>query len=156
MGAIRHKIELKLNSTGFTGSDVDELIPPFMTDRKTQVGLTWYPSAEGPERFVLIITIFSAFDLVGKVFLEELSKDLFSWIKGQIQLLLKRKKCPYGLMRLKFNDIEIDFDTDGGEDWTALLDSLPAILSSLDSAKGHEMIIEKVGDEFKVAPFQKK
>ncbi len=156
MGKIPHKIELKLNNAGFVGSDIDEILPPFMTDRKTLVGLTWYSCANGPESFVLVVTIWSAFRLVGKTFIEELSKDLYSWVKSQIQPMFKKKNYPCGFMRLKYDDMEIDFHTDGGEEWLALLNSLPAIIGSLDPSKGHEMIIEKVGDEFTVEPYPKK
>jgi hypothetical protein len=156
MDNIPYKIELKLSSSGFTGSDVQELLPLSRIDRKTLVGLKWYPCAEGPERFVLIVTIVSAFGVVGKVFLQELSKDLYSWIKTKVQPLLKRKNQPYGFMRLKFNDVDIEFWTDGGDEWLALLESLPTIIASVDLSESNELVIDKEDDEFIVRPYPNK
>lgn len=65
---MNHTIELRLNSLGFNSDDVGEALPDFMADRDTLVGLTWYPCAEGPQSFLLVVTIYAGVAAVAKVF----------------------------------------------------------------------------------------
>jgi len=147
MSRVRHDIQLKLSSAGFSAEEIGVVLPDFMVDRKTLVGLTWYPCAEGTERFVLVVTIYSVVGAVAKIFLEELSKDLYQWVKVKINRLLKKKPQAYGMMLVKFNDVEVEFRTSGGDDWADLLDKLPSIIQELDPAesKDWEIVLKDGG-----------
>jgi hypothetical protein len=84
MKHIDHRIYLELNSSGYRGLEIDEILPHFITDRKTVVGLTWESSAEEPESFTLVIIILIVLSSLGKGFLSELSKDLYQWANAKV------------------------------------------------------------------------
>jgi len=108
MDYVSHSIELKLNSSGYRGEDVDEILPDFITDRNTTVGLTWYPSYEGPESFTLIIVVSIFAAELAKGFISELSKDLYEWSKSRLIHLFKKKNYPVGHILIKLNDLELE------------------------------------------------
>ena len=91
MNQTKNEVELLLNSSGFSGEDVQNLLPDFITERYTKVGLTWCPSVDGPESFTLIITTSLLLAEFAKEFVKNLSKDLYDWSKEKIIPLLKRK-----------------------------------------------------------------
>jgi len=84
MSQDKNEIELLLNSSGFSGDDVQELLPDFITERVTKVGLTWYPSVDGPESFTLIVTTGLLLAEFAKEIVKSLSKDLYDWSKEKI------------------------------------------------------------------------
>ncbi len=51
MQSYSHTVTLDLNITGYDGSDLDAVVPHFMTERDTKLVLSWASSAEGPESF---------------------------------------------------------------------------------------------------------
>lgn len=135
---ISYKIELKLNSAGFSADDLGTVLPDFITERKTLVGLTWYPSAQGPASYTLIITILWVVSAVPKVFIEELAKDLYKWSKQKLLNLFRKKKCPIGLIRFVFNDVVVEYYCDNADTLLTLFKKLPKILSKIDIEKGTE------------------
>lgn len=100
------KITLELNSTAYTGQDVQDVLPHFMTDYTTFVGLTWVPSAFGTEAFFISITIGAAIG-VAQGFLSELGTDLYKWTKEKLLLLLKKKSAPEGQLIISWQDITV-------------------------------------------------
>lgn len=137
MSQVKNEIELLLNSTGFSGDDVQELLPDFITERFTKVGLTWYPSADGPESFTLIITTSLLLAEFAKEFVKSLSKDLYDWSKGKIIPLLKRKNFPNGVIIVECKDAQIYYhelsDIKGeNENFSTFIKELPDLLEKVD------------------------
>jgi hypothetical protein len=137
-----HKIELILNSTGFDGADVQALLPDFNTDRDTVVGLSWYPSAEGPERYYITLSIIAAIGFVSKVFLEELFKDIYTWLKGKILPRMKNKPRSLGSIEIIFQDVRVWGFFEDSSDWLICAESLPKLLGKIDAAESSEWNIE--------------
>jgi len=114
MENIKHRIYLELNNCGYDGSEINEILPDFITERKTVVGLTWEPSAEGPESFTLLIIITAGLSSIISAFLAELSKDLYQWTKSKLVPLFKKKKNPCGHIIFEIEDIKISYFSEGG------------------------------------------
>lgn len=138
MSQIKNEIELLLNSAGYSGEDVQELLPDFITERYTKVGLTWYPSVDGPESFTLIITTSLLLAEFGKEFVKNLSKDLYKWSKKKIIPLLKRKSSPNGVIIIESANAQIyyheltDIKNENDEKFSVFLKDLPKIISEVD------------------------
>ncbi|WP_156940932.1 hypothetical protein [Halomonas halodenitrificans] len=111
--SLQHSIEIRLNSTGYKGSDVDSILPEFITDRNTTVGLTWYPSANGPDSLTIYIAVVGFFSVFAGEFAKHLAGDMYSWSKEKLATLLRSKKYPCCAITIKLNDVEIFF---GDED----------------------------------------
>lgn len=152
----QHKIELKLNATGYKGEEINDLLPKFMTERDTVIGLTWYPSAEGPESFALDILFYGGLIFFTKAFLEELAKDLYKWVKEKIKPLLNKKEQAFGVMCMKFNDVEIFYYTSGEDEWLSLLEKLPEIVTKVKPELSNEWEIEFKEGRFAVTKFPPK
>jgi hypothetical protein len=141
MQYIEHTIELHLNSTGYKAEELQELLPDFITERHTVVGLTWYPSANGPESFTLAITIGILLAEFGKEFVKNLSKDLYEWTKNKIVPLLQTKNSPEGIVIIKFKDAEIRyFDeskfSEDTEKLSLFIQEIPHFINKIDSSVG--------------------
>ena len=104
-----HTIDIRLNSAGFKGADVDALLPDFITDRETSVGLTWYPSANGPESFSVLLTVYAALSIVAGEFLKKLGEDLYQWSKRKLLNTLKTKTYPSCYIEIKLDDVKVYF-----------------------------------------------
>lgn len=135
MKDIDHHIYLELNCMGFRGSEIDEILPDFMSERPTYIGLTWQPSAEGTESFTLGIIIGTALSPVVMGFLTEVGKDLYKWVKSKLVPLFKKKGHPIGHINLEIGDIEISGLCEGIEETEGLLklfSSLPELVGKID------------------------
>lgn len=135
MENIEHRIYLELNNCGYNGSEINEILPDFITERKTLVGLTWEPSAEGPESFTLLIIITASLSSMITTFLAELSKDLYQWTKSKLIPLFKKKKNPSGYVIFEIGNIRISYFSEGGEEISELFSSLSDILNKIDANK---------------------
>jgi hypothetical protein len=140
---IKHSVDLRFNSAGFTGSDLDELLPDFVTERDTNVGLTWYPSATGPESFTLAVIAAVALSAFVGEFSKKLSEDLYSWSKSKLSKVLSRKRYPDCAIVIKLDDIELLFhdeqlfdDPDAPSLLAGFFAAVPALLLSVNPAKG--------------------
>jgi len=115
MSYIHSSVEIQLNSAGFRGADIDALLPDFVTERKTVVGLTWHSSVNGPESFDVALTVGAvwAAAAVSSGFLEALGADLYKWAKEKLLSVLRTKHHPDCHISLKFDDVEVFFHEDG-------------------------------------------
>lgn len=140
MGCPNQSIELRLNSAGYKGEEINELLPDFITERNTTVGLTWFPSVYGPENLTLVITVSIIVAEFAKGFVTELSKDLYRWSKSKILPLLKRKRSPYGQIVIQLLDASIYYDQgrlqepSRADKFAEFLNELPAIVTRVDSS----------------------
>lgn len=121
---ISHNITIEFNSTSYSGQDVQDVLPDFITEHPTLVGLTWVPSAFGPEAFFISITIGAAVG-VAQGFLSELGSDLYRWAKEKLLVILKKKKSPYGQLKISWVDIRVSIDIEN-------MDELLDIFSELN------------------------
>jgi len=143
----RHEIQLKLNSSGYSGCDLNGILPQFAIDRKTIVGLTYYPCAEGPERFVLLVTIAALVGTVARVFIEEFARDLYVWMKASLLALFRKKNAPYGVLLVVFEDIELEFRCEFNDgDWLNVLKNLPQLIYATRQDVSKDWEIEKLDD----------
>lgn len=140
---IKHSVDLRFNSAGFTGSDLDELLPDFVTERDTNVGLTWYPSASGPESFTLAVIAAVAVSAFVGEFGKKLSEDLYAWSKSRLSKVLSRKRYPDCAIVIKLDDIELLFhdeqlfdDPDAANLIADFFNAVPKLLLSINSTKG--------------------
>jgi len=134
MENIEHNIYLELNCMGYNGSEINEILPDFMSERKTVIGLTWEPLAEGPEWFTLIVTISAPLSVIGIGFLTELGKDLYHWSKSKLLPVFKKKNCPVGDIGFRVGNINISgLIEDDMEPLLKLFSSLPDLISKIDS-----------------------
>jgi hypothetical protein len=105
---IEHSIELTLNSSGYEGKDIDQVLPDFISDRPVRVGVAWAPSAEGPESLTLLIAVgIYAATKLAEGFMSELSKDIYTWAKTKILPLLNKKRYPTGHIIIKLKDVTL-------------------------------------------------
>lgn len=141
-----HKIELELNSAGFSADELGTVLPDFITERKTVVGLTWYPSAEGPASYTIIVSVFLLFGAISKVFIEELAKDLYKWTKQKLLILFHKKRYPIGLIRLVFENAVVEYYCEDADTLLIAFEKLPEILNAIDTRKGDEWEIQIEND----------
>lgn len=114
MSQIFSSVVVELNSAGFRGADVDKLLPDFITERKTTVGLSWYSSVNGPESFSVLLTVGALWAAAtGSGFLQALGADLYKWAKEKLLVVLRTKRHPDCYISIKFDDIEVFFHEDG-------------------------------------------
>lgn len=106
-------LRIDLNSTGFSGRDIDALLPDFMTERKTTVGLTWNSSVNGPESFGIWAVVYAGLAAAAGGFLAEFGADLYKWTKDKLLLVLRTKQHPDCYISIKFDDVEIFYHEDG-------------------------------------------
>jgi hypothetical protein len=102
-----HYIRLAFNTSGFNGNDLNLALPTFMSERATTVGLTWWPSAHGPEFYTLLIVASGIASAVATSFFSELGKDLYAWSKDRLNNLLSAKRFPVGQITLRSDDCEL-------------------------------------------------
>lgn len=140
---IKHSVDLRFNSAGFTGSDLDELLPDFVTERDTNVGLTWYSSATGPESFALAVIAAVAVSAFVGEFGKKLSEDLYSWSKSKLSRVLSRKRYPDCAIVIKLDDIELLFhdeqlfdSPDASNVIAGFFAVVPKLLLSVNPSKG--------------------
>ena len=139
-----HTVTLDLNITGYDGSDLDRVVPHFMTERDTDLVLSWEPTAEGPESFRLIIEIAAGFAAGNffKTFIQELSKDLYEWSKKKLSSLFERKRQAMGAVRIEFENVTVRYYSNGGKDIEALFQELPNLIELVDHHENDEWRIE--------------
>lgn len=136
MKQVRHEIRLELHEQGYSGSDVDELLPDFLTEHPTVVGITWTSCANGPEAWYLMITIGASIcSALAGGFLAELSKDIYSWAKSKIIPLLERKHHPQGTVVITFGTSTVYANIDDAPALALLLDQLSDLLTQADCGK---------------------
>ena len=92
---------------GYDGQELKDLYPVFGTEIPTTIGYRWQPCANGPESWDLIIKISAVAALVGKGFLEELTKDLYKWCKERLVGMVSKRVNNYGYVAFEFDDIVI-------------------------------------------------
>lgn len=129
---VQHKICLELNKAGYTGADIDEILPAFMAERRTFVGLTWKPSAEGPESFTLGIIVGLALSSLAQGFISELSKDLYLWSKSKLLPLFKRKRSPVGTIEIALSNLTIFAYVEEINRLPEIFERLPELLARID------------------------
>ena len=139
MSHVYSSVVVELNSAGFRGADVDALLPEFMTERKTTVGLSWHSSVNGPESFSVLLTVGAMLAAAtGSGFLQALGADLYKWTKEKLLVVLRTKRHPDCYISLKFDDIEVFFHEDGlfsepnaGEVLLDFFEQLPKLLAQI-------------------------
>ncbi len=162
MAYIEHTIELRLNVSGYKGEELDQVVPDFIDERNTTVGLTWYPSVDGPTSFTLVIAAVVAAEF-GKEFVKLLSKDLYSWCKDKVIPLLQKKQYPVGYIIIKLSDAELQyrneelFDTDGNLHLLRFFEELPVLLEKVNPSLGREwdVYFDQVGKVWVVEPAER-
>lgn len=141
MSYIYSSIEIQLNSAGFRGTDIDALLPDFVTERKTVVGLTWHSSFNGPESFDVALTVGAVWAVaaVSSGFLEALGADLYTWGKEKLLNVLRTKRHPDCHISVKFDDVEVFFHEDGlfsepnaGDLLLEFFEQLPKLILQVD------------------------
>lgn len=156
-----HTIDIRLNSTGFSGADVEDLLPDFITERETSVGLTWYRSANGPESFSILLTIYAALGVVAGEFIKELATDLYSWGKQKLLNNLRSKRYPDCYISIKLDDVEVFFheedlftDPEAGKVILNVFETLPSLLPLIDASKSKswEIFRRKADGQLLVKP----
>lgn len=143
METIPHEIVLDLNWTGFHGSDVDEVVPDFLTERVVRCQLQWQPSCEGPDSYRILITIGALAALVGNQFLSELGKDMYRWCKAGLGKIFRRKPNASGWTELHFKDAVVRVDAHPAEEvfadfWLAL----PELITKTDLSQSRLWTVE--------------
>jgi len=149
MEPVPHTIELRLGYFGYRGEDIDAILPDFIRDRETIIGLRSYPI---PDHFVLIITIEATLTSVEKVFIEELAKDMYEWTKAKLCGLLRKKRDPDGPTLIRFRDVEIEYNwgaksayepSENSDLLIGFWERLPALLEKIDPlfAKEWEIVL---------------
>jgi hypothetical protein len=103
----KHFINVSLNSAGFKGRDLDKLIPDFMADRSTTLGLFWEPSYNGPHSWIVDIIVLGSLFKISELFLGELFSDLYNYSKKKLAKFLEKTPNNYGSINIKFKDFEI-------------------------------------------------
>jgi hypothetical protein len=159
MDRISHTVTLDFNITGYSGSDLDAVVPHFMTERETNLALTWRPSTEGPESFRLIIDIAAGYAAGSflKTFVQELSKDLYKWGKERLSPLFEKKDQALGNVSVEFEDITVNYYSGGGDDLNAFFQELPELLETADpeqSAIWH-VSFDRSEEKWEIAPGKK-
>jgi len=101
------KVDFFLSAAGFKPGDLEELMPPFMTDYDARVGLQWMPSATGPESWILSILAGLAAVEFCKKFAENLANDVYAWLKEKVGPFMARRPNSHGLVTITFNDVTI-------------------------------------------------
>ena len=96
---------------GYGGQELKDLYPDFGTEIPTTIGYRWQPCANGPESWDLIIKISAVAALVGKGFLEELTKDLYKWSKERLIGMVSKRKNNSGYVAIEFENITISIDS---------------------------------------------
>lgn len=134
---IEHKIVLSLNSTGWRGEEIDALLPEFIAERDTLVGLTWTSSYYGPESFNLVITVAaSVVTVIASNFLSELSKDLYQWMKSKLLAALEKKQHPEGDIEIQIGKSSIYTHVDEILLLEDLFTHLPELISQTNEQPG--------------------
>jgi hypothetical protein len=152
----KYKIEILLNSAGYKGRDLDELLPEFITERDSQIGLFWQSSANGPESWIIVIGIVAIFSKVTDVFLDKLFEDLYEYSKSKLKKFFNKRPNNYGSIFVEFNDFKIScygyyVPSDKFLDFFS---EIPNLVKFLDSEKGYEWFVkydEKL-NEWKISP----
>ena len=137
------QIILELNSMGYHGEEINHILPDFMAERKTTIGLTWESSAEGSETFNLLIQIGILISIVTKGFLNELGKDLYGWVKSQLISFFQKKSQPVGRVRIEFEDVNVELFMEFSQPkdyqfFAQFFLDLPVIISEIDPNFGYE------------------
>ncbi len=107
MNANDLKIDFFLSSAGFKVADLEELMPPFMTDYDTRVGLRWMPSATGPESWTLAIVVGILAAEFGKKFAAKMAEDIYGWLKNTVGPFMARRANSHGLTTIRCNDLTV-------------------------------------------------
>ena len=152
MEHIDHKVELHLSCAGFDGSAVQALVPDFITERHTIIGLSWYPCAEGPERYYITISICAALAFVTKVFLEELSKDLYKWLKGKLLPYMKDRPRSFGSVEVAFQNVRVWCYINEDDDFLLCVDYLPQLMTTIDVNQSTEWDLEIKNGRIELTP----
>ena len=141
MDEIPHVLTLTLSKAGYSGSDIDSVLPPFMSRRQTIVGLTWEPAAEGPDSFKLILEMVVAYGVlrIADGFLTELGRDLHVWSK-QLKALFSQRTNPTGYIEVRTEDLYIWYLYEhlSGEDLDVILTSLSDLIKQADPGVSYE------------------
>lgn len=142
---VPHRISLMLNRSGYDGADVEAALPSFMSARKTEVGLTWQPSAEGPNSFFLLVEVALVADLVARGFLTALSKDLYDWTKSKLRDVLAPRPTPVGRVTVRFRDVELSYiaELDDIEPLAELFSMLPLLCAQVESERAPAWVIHR-------------
>jgi hypothetical protein len=140
----KHEIELLLNSSGYTGGDLDKVIPDFFSDRDVKVGLVHIPSFNGPDSWVINIIIGTALGKIGEVFLSEIIGDLYNWSKTKLVKFFDKKPNSVGFIKIKFNDLQIFcYEYYIPKDkFLEVFKEIPNLINQIDKQKGKIWIVK--------------
>lgn len=83
------KITLWLNSAGFADIPIRKVLPDWDTERDVTISSSWEPCFNGPDSWALTIAFLAGGIASG--FLGELGKDVYTWVKRQLQPVLLDK-----------------------------------------------------------------
>lgn len=118
----------------YEGHELKELYPDFATEFPTTVGYRWQSCGSGPESWDMIVKISAVAALVGKGFLEELTKDLYKWSKDKILAVVTKRINNAGHVAIKFDDLTISIDSSHpNTDLLDFLDAIPDFYQHVDS-----------------------
>lgn len=128
---------------GYDGQELKDLYPVFGTEIPTTIGYRWQPCANGPESWDLIIKISAVAALVGKGFLEELTKDLYKWCKERLVGMVSKRDNNSGYVAFEFDDIVISIDSSSpNEDILDFFTSIPACYHTCDQRISSNWVLE--------------
>jgi hypothetical protein len=117
----------------YEGHELKEIYPEFAINYPTTVGYRWQSCAAGPESWDLILKISAVAALVGKGFLEELTKDLYKWSKERLLAVVTKRRNNVGYVAVKFDDLTISIDSSHpNEDLLDFLDVIPSLYQQVD------------------------
>ena len=148
-----YEIRLELNSTGFTGDEAQQLLPDFITDHRTVIGLTWHPSVDGPESFNVILFIGIGAGMVAAGFLNALGQDLYRWVKDRVAPLMKAKDQAHPLIIIEFRDKKVTAtfeDLDGFEEFWRDFDEIMRIVRDRSSSEDCGFVYDKRSGKWKL------
>ena len=131
----------------YEGHELKELYPDFAIKYPTTVGYRWQSCATGPESWDLILKISAVAALVGKGFLEELTKEIYTWRKEHLLAVVAMRRNNLVYVGLMFDDLTISIDSSHpNEDLLEFLDVVPSLYQQLDGELCSHWTIEP--DEF--------
>jgi hypothetical protein len=136
-------VEFTCQPMSYEGQELKEIYPDFAVDYPTTVGYRWQSCYAGPASWDLIIGISGVAALVGKGFLEELTKDLYKWTKARLLTVLHKRKNNVGYVAVKFEDLTISIDSSHPNDEILrFFEAIPILYSEVDSSLCSHWTIE--------------
>lgn len=152
---MRTAISFTCQPMSYEGQELKDIYPDFATDYPTTVGYRWQSCAAGPESWDLVLKISAVTALVGKGFLQELTKDLYRWSKEKVLPVVTKRRKNIGHVAVRFDDITISIDSSHpNEDVLDFFDSISELYQTVDSDLcSHWMIESDESGQPRLSPF---